>query len=243
MQSQQHLFQELNQTGDAFLASFAAVSRDIENNVLCNAALLQLQTHCSVMGRLAVKLRQHIAPNAESNPTSGEVAKAKCVLDPHAEKRRWWRLPHRDYKIIVESFRLLKDRYEEALDAERRGVQTEDILNALADAAYYFDQVAHLVFEANVGFEQSMTHFRTDLERVTVTDLAPQFEALARRVEFFIEHQPTGKTTHHDLEKLHRLTGIMATAALRCVDDFYPKDWIPETVDKIEFSMGESHAQ
>ncbi|OAI19857.1 hypothetical protein A1507_05755 [Methylomonas koyamae] len=243
MQNQQPLFQELTKIGAELLNSVDTVSRAVVNKRLSDSELLQLQTHCAVMGRLAVKLRQHITPNAESNPTSGEVAKAKCALDPHAEKRRWWRLSHRDFKIIIESFRLVKDRYEEALDAERRGVQTEDILNALADAAYYFDQVAHLVFEANVGFEQSMTHFRTDLERVTVAELAPQFDALAKRVDFFIEHQPTGKATHHDLEKLHKLTGIMATAALQCVDDFYPKDWIPETVDKIEFSIGESHAQ
>lgn len=232
MQSQQHLFQELNQTGDALLASFGSVSREIDNNELSDSELLKLQTHCAVMGRLAIKLRQHVAPNIDSSPASGGVAKAKCA-DPHAEKRRWWRLSYRDYKIIVESFRLVKDRYEEALDAERRGVQTEDLLNALVDAAYYFDKVAHLVFEANVGFDQGMTHFRTDLERLEVADLAHQFDALTRLVDYFIEHQPTGKADHRDLEKLHKLAGIIATAALRCLDDFYPKDWIPETVEKI----------
>lgn len=169
--------------------------------------------------------------------------KANPAADPHAEKRRWWRLSRRDFKIIVETFTLVKLRYEEALDAERRSVQTEDILKALVDAAYYFDHIAHLIFAWNVGFEQEMTHFRTDLERLTVADLAPQFDALAKQVGFFIEHQPTGKATPHDLEKLHRLTGIMATASLKCIDDFYPKDWLPETVEKIEYSMGENHAQ
>lgn len=240
---QQALFEAITQNGAHLSTSFGAVIRDIEGGVLSDSALLQLQTHSAVMMRLANRLRQQVAENVDNNQTSKQTVKVNTAVDPHAEKRRWWRLSHRDFKIIVETFAIVKLRYEEALDAERRSVQTEDILNALADAAYYFDKISHLIFEGNVGFEQGMTHFRTDLERLTVADLAPQFDALAQQVGFFIQHQPTGKATPRDLEKLHRLTGIMATAALQCVDDFYPKDWLPETVEKIECTTGERHAQ
>lgn len=232
MQNQQHLCQELNQSGVDFLRSFGTVSQEIDNQALSDAALLQLQTHCSAMARLAAKLRQHVAPDTDKGQTSNP-AKANAAVDPHAEKLRFWRLSDRDFKIIVESFQPVKSRYDEALDAERRGVLTEDMLDALCNTAYHFDRVAHLVFELNLGFDEAMTHYKTDLDRVSVADLAPQFTAVAGHVAFLTEYQPTGKARTHDLQKLHQLSGIFATGSLRTMDDFEPRFWLPEPVANI----------
>ncbi|MEI8572220.1 hypothetical protein U737_09655 [Methylomonas sp. LW13] len=171
---------------------------------------------------------QQVTPATSVSQTTKESDPTKSAIDPHADKRRWWRLSDRDFKIIVGSFQPVKNCYQEAIDAERRGELTEEILNALCDSAYHFDRIAHLVFQFNLGFDQEMTHFRTDLPQVCITDLADSFDALSGHVDLLIEHQPTGKATPHSLEKLHQLSGVMACGALHCIDDFYPKDWIPD---------------